>query len=183
MRRGVPANAISLAGMLAGLGAGVLFAWAAGTVAWLAGAVLVQARLLANMLDGMVAIDTGTASPRGELFNEIPDRVSDTAILVGLGWGAGAVWLGWAAALAAMFTAYVRAVGRIAGGGSQFCGPMAKQQRMAAATLLAVWAAFVPRAWAPPALFVWGLGAVAALSLLTALRRLGRIASALRISA
>ena len=45
--------------------------------------------LLANLLDGMVAMGRGVASPVGELFNEVADRVSDTAILLGLGWAAG----------------------------------------------------------------------------------------------
>ena len=98
--------------------------------------MLVQARLLANLLDGMVAIGRGVASPTGELFNEVPDRVSDTAVLVGLGVAAGSVAWGLAAALAAMATAYVRLP---SGGGSDgfratFGGPMAKQHRMALVT-------------------------------------------------
>ena len=53
-------------------------------------------RLLANLLDGMVAIGRGIASPVGELFNEVPDRVSDTAVLLGLGVAGGERWRwGW----------------------------------------------------------------------------------------
>ena len=186
VRRGASANAISLAGMAAGLGAGLAFAATAAVtpgwarVAWLAGAALVQARLVANLLDGMVAIGRGIASPVGELFNEVPDRVSDTAVLAGLGVAAGQPSLGLLAALAAMATAYIRAVGKAAGAGSEFCGPMAKQQRMALATALGVAAAVLPAAWtlgwAAAALWV-----VAAGSLLTAARRLRRIAGALRV--
>ncbi len=43
---------------------------------WLAGALLVQLRLLANLYDGMVAVLRQIASPVDELFNEVPDRVS-----------------------------------------------------------------------------------------------------------
>lgn len=180
-------NAISVAGMVCALLAGLAFA-VVGVLPgpawplWLLGAILVPARLLANMLDGMVAVERGVASPVGELFNEVPDRVSDVAVLLGLSLGAGAGWgLGLAAGLAAMATAYVRAVGRAAGAKSDFSGPMAKQQRMAVATALAVWCAVAPAGWgAGSALPAVVLAAVTALSVLTAARRLWHIAGALR---
>ena len=181
VRRQASPDGISVAGMLAALGAGLLFAGTGtlpGPLPWLAGALLVQVRLMANLLDGMVALGRGVASPAGELFNEVPDRVSDTAVLAGLGWAAGQPALGLLAALAAMATAYVRAVGRSLGLPSDFSGPMAKQHRMAAATGLAVGCAVVP-GWSG-VILVWGLWAITALSLLTAVRRLLRIAGALR---
>src|SRR6478672_1892595 len=51
-----------------------------------AGAVCVQLRLLANLLDGMVAVASNRTSKLGELFNEFPDRLSDAATLIGLGY-------------------------------------------------------------------------------------------------
>lgn len=184
VRRRASANGISLLGMAAALLAGLAFAAVrevpeAGRALWLLGAALVQLRLLANLLDGMVAIGRGIASPVGELFNEVPDRVSDTAVLAGIGWAAGQPALGLAAALAAMATAYIRAVGRAAGAPSSFAGPMAKQQRMALVTVLALWCALVPAGWAAgvPAAALW---AITLLSLLTAARRLAITARALR---
>jgi phosphatidylglycerophosphate synthase len=178
--RGVSADAISAAGMFCGLLAGLLLALAPGqgAWAWLAGALCVQLRLLANMLDGMVAVARNVASPRGELWNEVPDRVSDTAALVGLGVAAGDLALGTGAALAAMATAYVRAVGKGAGAGSDFSGPMAKQQRMFVVTLIAIACALLPAAWTAmlPAIALW---VILAGSLLTTLRRLARIAARL----
>ena len=188
IRAGVSPDAISLAGMAAGIAAGLALAaipWAPGAARplWLLAALLVQLRLLANLLDGMVAIGRGVASARGELFNEVPDRVSDSAVLAGLGIAAGMPWLGLAAALAAMATAYVRAVGRGAGAPGEFCGPMAKQHRMALVTALALWCALTPHAWRPAILGLgheaWVLIAIALLSLATAWRRLARIARAL----
>ena len=182
IRREASPNAISVAGMVAAILAGLLFASVPGLgqpwAAWLCGAVLVQLRLLANVLDGMVAVGRGVASPVGELYNEIPDRVSDSAVLAGVGFAAGSPALGWAAAIAAMATAYVRATGRAAGGGSDFRGPMAKQQRMALVTALAVFCALIPSysvLAAQAALWV-----ILMLSLLTAGRRLSGIARALR---
>lgn len=188
VRRRVSPDAISAAGMLAAIAAGLAFAATAGMEAgagtlWVAGAVLVQLRLLANLLDGMVAVGRGIASPRGELWNEVPDRVSDTAVLVGLGVAGGSWALGLAAALAAMATAYVRAVGKAAGGPSDFRGPMAKQQRMAIATLVALWCGLAPASWQmdwngvnlPAATLIL----ITVLSLVTAGRRLAGIARAL----
>lgn len=178
VRRGASADAISVAGMLAGLLAGLCLAgtgWWPGvaTPLWLLGALLVQLRLLANLLDGMVAIGRGIASPAGEMFNEVPDRVSDTAVLIGLGIAAGdALTLGLGAALAAMATAYVRAVGKAAGAPSDFRGPMAKQHRMALVTLVAVLCAAWPSGFTDilPRAALW---LILALSLVTAARRLG----------
>jgi phosphatidylglycerophosphate synthase len=49
--------------------------------------------------------------------------------------------LGWAAAVAAILTVYVRVLGASAGAGHYFCGPMAKQHRMAVMTAACVAAA------------------------------------------
>jgi len=151
---------------------------------WLAGAVLIELRLAANMFDGMVALARGTASPIGELYNEIPDRISDSAVLIGAGVAAYDWGLGVAAALAAMATAYVRAAGKAAGAPNDFSGPMAKPHRMFLMTALALWSALAPRSWQPE----WAGFDLAGLALIvviagcavTALRRLRRIADALR---
>lgn len=184
VRRRASANGISLAGMGAAMLAGGCFAAVphspgAAWALWLLGAALVQLRLLANLLDGMVAIGRGIASPVGELFNEVPDRVSDTAVLAGLGWAAGQPALGLGAALAAMATAYVRAVGRATGAPSDFRGPMAKQHRMAVVTAVAAWCALAPAAWSAlvPAAALW---LILGGALLTAVRRLLGIARTLR---
>jgi phosphatidylglycerophosphate synthase len=182
-RRASP-NGISAAGMVAGLLAGLALAgtawWPeAARPLWILGALLIQLRLLANLMDGMVAIGRGVASPVGELWNEVPDRVSDTATLLGLGVAAGSPTLGLAASLAAMATAYIRTTGRAAGAPSDFRGPMAKQQRMALVTALSVWCALVPLAWAAD-VPRWALIAITALATLTAIRRLLGIAAALR---
>ena len=175
-------NAISVAGMAAACGGGLLFAATARGPAWplfLAGALLVQLRLLANVLDGMVAVGRGVASPVGELYNEVPDRIADSAILAGLGIAALDPALGLLAALLAMLTAYVRTTGRAAGAPSDFRGPMAKQQRMALVTAAALVCAAAPSSWTGPVL-TGTLWLVVGGSALTAIRRLLGIARALR---
>lgn len=187
-RRNVSANSISIFGLVCGLAAGSAFAATreveTGAALWFAGAVLIQLRLAANMLDGMVALARGTASPVGELYNEIPDRISDSAVLIGAGVAADDWGLGVAAALAAMATAYVRAAGKAAGAPNDFSGPMAKPHRMFLMTGVALWSAIAPRSWQPVLagfdLVSLALIVVIAGCTLTALRRLRRIAGALR---
>ena len=98
-------------------------------------AACVQLRLLCNLLDGMVAIEGGKRSALGALYNEFPDRVADSLLLVALGYAAGVPWLGWLAALLAALTAYVRATGGALGFAQDFRGPMAKPHRMAVLTV------------------------------------------------
>lgn len=94
----------------------------------------IQLRLLCNLLDGMVAVEGGRGSPVGVLYNEVPDRIADTMLLVAMGYAAGSEWLGWACALAAALTAYIRVFGGALGQAQDFRGPMAKQHRMALLT-------------------------------------------------
>jgi phosphatidylglycerophosphate synthase len=185
---GITPNAISTWGMVSGVLAGIALAMTARVEAqiwwWLAGAVLIQLRLLANMLDGMVALETAKDSAVGEMYNEVPDRVSDAATLIGLGYAAGSSpTLGYMAACVALFVAYVRAMGKAAGAPQDFCGPMSKPRRMFFATLVALWCGLTPVAWqdlggwgAP----VWILGLIVVGGAFTAVRRLVRIVRVLR---
>jgi phosphatidylglycerophosphate synthase len=187
---GCTPNGISTVGMLLGVLSGVAF-WqtstGSGARGWfLVGALLVQLRLLANMLDGMVAVAQDTRSPVGELYNEIPDRVSDASTLIGLGYAA-ASWPigGWLAALLAVITAYVRAQIAVAGGPQDFGGPMAKPHRMFTVTVAALYCGLAPASWQPTALDGHGLPAlalavIAAGSALTTVLRLRRGAAVLR---
>jgi phosphatidylglycerophosphate synthase len=186
---GVSANSISVAGMVVGVLAGAaLFATSLTThpiaerALWFAAALGVQMRLLANMLDGMVALVRQEASAVGELYNELPDRVSDLAIIIGTGYATNSSpLLGYLAACVALLTAYVRAVGKAAGAANLFCGPMAKPHRMFALTVVSVAMALLPGACRVP----WGaehagwpavaLGLIIAGGLFTIYRRLLRI--------
>jgi phosphatidylglycerophosphate synthase len=109
----------------------------------LGAALFCQLRLLANMMDGMVAVEAGKGSPDGPIWNELPDRFADIAVLIGAGyavanWGFADASLGWAAAVAAVMTAYVREVGHMAGAPADFSGPMAKPHRMFVMTMAAL---------------------------------------------
>ena len=51
-------------------------------------AACIQLRLLANLLDGLMAIEGGHQTRTGELFNEFPDRIADVALLATAGYAA-----------------------------------------------------------------------------------------------
>ena len=113
-------------------------------------ALFCQLRLLANMMDGMVAVEGGKGSADGPIWNELPDRVADIFILVGAGYavahtGMFDASLGWAAAAFAVMTAYAREVGKSAGAPADFSGPMAKPHRMFWMTIAAILTIFDPQ--------------------------------------
>jgi phosphatidylglycerophosphate synthase len=129
-RLGVSPNAISVASIVfAGAGAAALLwmDWPWGP--WLC-AIGIVLRLLCNVFDGLVAVEHGRKTPTGALYNEVPDRIADSLLLVALGDAAGFAWLGWCAALLAALTAYIRTLGGAVGLAQDFRGPMAKQHRM-----------------------------------------------------
>ncbi|QNT71404.1 CDP-alcohol phosphatidyltransferase family protein [Defluviicoccus vanus] len=127
-------NQISVASLAVAAVGGALIACGGSWLAWLLAALCVQLRLLCNLLDGMVAVEGGKATATGPLFNELPDRIADSLLLVPVGYAAGAPWLGWAAALLAALTAYIRVLGGSLGLAQSFAGVMAKQRRMAVLT-------------------------------------------------
>lgn len=189
--REVSPNAISIAGMCACIVAGIALAVTSVAdyrILWIIAALGAQLRLTANMLDGMVALASGRASKVGELYNEVPDRISDAAVFIGAGfaWG-GNIALGYIATILAVFTAYVRAAGKIAGAPNEFCGPMAKQHRMLVITLICLYSALTPRSWqtisfndSQIGLMTLGLAVIIVGCVITVFRRVSRIARALK---
>lgn len=192
----------SLAAALAATGAtpnavsitSTVFAAVAALGLWLAGradmpartgclllaAASIQLRLLCNLLDGMLALEQGLQTPTGPLYNEVPDRVSDVVILAAAGYsiaGASAgVALGWAAAAAALFTAYVRLLGGSLVGTQDFVGPMAKPQRMFVLTVACVLASVEALAGWPAQVMRVALIVIVCGAAATAWRRIARIA-------
>lgn len=153
-RAGIAPNTVSLASAVFALGAGACLALtprasAGAQIAWFCGAAAcIQARLLCNLFDGMLAVEWNRASKLGPIFNDFPDRPADVLILLGCGLSAGMTtgpfWirnLGWMAAIAALLVAYTRVLGAAIGAREHFTGPMAKQHRMAIATLACLGAA------------------------------------------
>lgn len=150
-------------------------------VLFIAAAACLQLRLLCNLLDGLMAVEGGLKTKTGEIFNEFPDRIADVLLLIAAGYATrfeqrGAIELGYLCAVAALLTAYVRAFGGAVELPQDFCGPMAKQQRMATLTVACGLAAGESLLQWPHRVIFWSLGLIFVGSLVTAARRTVRIA-------
>lgn len=184
---GLTPNMVSVASVLISMvGAALLFfipsAAAGSAIACsLGAAACIQLRLLFNMLDGLMAVEGNLKSPTGLLFNEIPDRLADVFFLVAAGYGCLMPDLGWAAAVLAVATAYIRCLGGALGYEQDFCGPIAKPQRMFLLTIgclgtsAELWLCDAAIYSLPIALTLAGMG-----SLWTCIRRTRRIAQLLK---
>jgi phosphatidylglycerophosphate synthase len=180
-RSGIRPNQISiLSAVFAALSGLSLVLTATAGPAWrialfVAAAAFIQLRLLCNLFDGMVAVEGGLRTKSGEIFNDLPDRLSDAFIFIGAGysitwisWGSD---LGWLAALLAVLTAYVRVLGGSTGAGQYFAGPMAKQHRMAIMTAACLVGAIEAAAGRPVRAVTLALALVVAGCVVTVIRR------------
>lgn len=192
-RRGVRPNWISVASIIFAAGAGAALyitelqrSSSAAALLLILAALLIQGRLLCNLFDGMVAVEGGFKTKSGEIFNELPDRFADAFILIGAGYAVPlAPWMplaGWCAAALALIVAYVRALGVASGASQQFCGPMAKQQRMATVTGACIAGAIALWAGLEIAVLGWALVLIGAGCLITILCRTRRIIMELECS-
>ncbi|MEQ8788788.1 MAG: CDP-alcohol phosphatidyltransferase family protein [Pirellulaceae bacterium] len=156
VRLGIHPDVVSLASLVAAAGAGVCFWQASAThVLLLVGAALCLLRLYFNMLDGMVALASQKASLRGEIVNELPDRLSDVIIFVGVAHSGMCHWAsGYWAAILALLTAYVGMLGQAVGAKREFKGVMSKPWRMAVLVVAAcvTWGILQT----PEGSYVWG---------------------------
>ena len=148
VRLGIPPDAISYLSIVAALAAALCF-WKSGRNMWLLiiAPLFCYLRLWFNMLDGMVAVAAGKASARGEIVNDLPDRISDVLIFVGVAHsGLMNPLIGYWTAILSLLTAYVGLFGQAIAGRREFSGIMSKPWRMVALSLGA-WAMFVCRSW------------------------------------
>jgi phosphatidylglycerophosphate synthase len=107
----------------------------------------IGARLVCNLIDGMVAVEGGQGTKDGAFWNEAPDRAADLLLLLGAGIATGNTGLGGLAAALAIATAYIRELGRAEGFPPDFSGPLAKPQRMAVLAAGSVIAALYATEW------------------------------------
>src|SRR5438270_1944761 len=148
VRNGIHPDAVSYLSILAAIMAAICF-WKSGEIRWLliVAPLLCYLRLWFNMLDGMVAVAAGKASRRGEILNDLPDRISDVIIFVGVAHsGLMNPFIGYWAAIFAVLTAYVGLFGQAVGVQREFGGMMSKPWRMVALHLGA-WLTFTCRSY------------------------------------
>ena len=183
VRHGIHPDAISYLSIVAALIAAICF-WKSEATPWLLiiAPLFCYLRLWFNMLDGMVALAAGKASRRGEILNDLPDRVSDIVIFVGV---AHSGWMnpliGYWAAILAVLTSYVGLFGQALGVQRQFGGVMSKPWRMVALHIGA-WLTFLlaPKPFASFTILDWTCLMVIAGCIETIVVRLKRITAALQ---
>lgn len=184
---GISADGVSILGIVISLiGAAALVTGFGAPWHFLIGAAAVQLRLLCNMLDGMVAVEGGRKSIYGPLYNELPDRIEDSVLLIAAGTAAGLLGflLSMIAALLAAICAYVRLLGGTLGQPQDFVGPQAKPHRMFVLTVGLI-AAFVERlvtgyTFGSSNTLTLALGVICVGTFATIVRRTLRIARRLR---
>jgi phosphatidylglycerophosphate synthase len=187
---GISADSVSILGIVISLiGAAALVTAFGAPWHFLIGAAAVQLRLLCNMLDGMVAVEGGRKSLYGPIYNELPDRLEDSLLLIAGGYAADpslGLILGLTAALLAAICSYVRLLGGTLGQPQDFVGPQAKPHRMFVLTL-GLLVAFADRIISGEPhdgrMLMLAFGVIIAGTLLTIIRRSLRIARRLREAA
>ena len=100
----------------------------------LCGIIAILLRALCNLFDGLLAVEGGLKSPTGELWNDVPDRISDLLMFVTTGYALALPYareLGWAAGSMAVFTAYTRQLAATQTGKQNFAGLLPKPKRFA----------------------------------------------------
>jgi phosphatidylglycerophosphate synthase len=182
VRRGLTPNQISVTSVVFSVaGASCLFlttrfVGALQAILFVAAAICIQFRLVCNLLDGLMAVEGGLKTKAGEIFNEFPDRLADVSLLIAAGYSVDAIELGYFCAIVSVTTAYVRVFGGSAGLAQDFCGPMAKQQRMATLTAACVFSAGETLLHLPHRIMLVALAVIFVGSLVTIARRTQRIA-------
>ena len=149
-RAGVSPDAVTLAAVpVALVASGLLLLSAQAPAVLLVMPLLAGLRLLLNLLDGALARHSGRSHPRGELLNEVGDRLADVAFLAPVAVLPGAspviVLLG---VVGAVLASFVSVTTRAAGGSRTYRGVLSKPGRMVLLSLAAL-GAFVagPIAW------------------------------------
>lgn len=134
------------------------------------------------MLDGLIAFAAGKASRRGEILNDLPDRISDIIIFAGVAHsGLMHPLIGYWAAIFAVLASYVGLFGQALAIQRQFGGVMSKPWRMVALNV-GSWLTFFlqPQSPATFTIFDWTCLVIIAGCVETIVVRLKRIMAALQ---
>ena len=132
IRRGIAPNVISATAIfVSALGATAIAASPTTPALLYLVPLAAAARLILNLMDGLVARRTGATTPSGEMWNELGDRVCDV-LLIGSPAFVPAVGpaLALAAVIASLMASYAGITARAAGGRRQYGGVMSKPGRM-----------------------------------------------------
>jgi archaetidylinositol phosphate synthase len=141
---GLTPNGVSVLAILLAAAAGVAYWFAVpGSMLYLVGALLVFANGVFDVLDGMVARRTETASSAGDLIDHVLDRYADILLLVGLAGGTGRFGVGLAAVTGVLMTSYLGTQAQAVGLDRVYGGLVGRADRLAIIGVVTAVAAFV----------------------------------------
>ncbi|MFC7175773.1 CDP-alcohol phosphatidyltransferase family protein [Halosegnis marinus] len=169
---GITPNGISVLAFAVATAAGASY-WVAdpGTLPYLLGAVLVFCNGVLDLLDGMVARRTDTASAAGDLLDHVLDRYADIVVLVGLAGGTGEFAIGLAAVTGVLMTSYLGTQAQAVGLDRVYGGLVGRADRLAIIGVVTAVAAFTTAGYAGLSLVGLLLVFFAVVGHLTALQR------------
>jgi CDP-diacylglycerol--glycerol-3-phosphate 3-phosphatidyltransferase len=138
--RGVAPDAVTLSALpIAAVGGAALALSPSAPVLLVLVPIAAGLRLVTNLLDGALARATGRSQPRGELLNEVTDRLADVLLLAPAaivpGAQPGLVLLGVAGAILASF---IGLSAKAAGGERLYGGVLSKPGRMALLSVVSI---------------------------------------------
>jgi phosphatidylglycerophosphate synthase len=114
----------------------------------LAGIIFIVLRLAFNVLDGMVARETGKTTAHGEALAEFTDRLSDVAIFLGVAFSVYCTMMfGLLGIIVMLLVSYAGILGKAVGAERQFGGIMGKVDRLILVMVFALGQYFFPGKW------------------------------------
>jgi phosphatidylglycerophosphate synthase len=139
---------LTLLGLAFSLIAGWCFALSENRIMLLAAIPCILLRMAFNVLDGMVARQSGKVSAHGEAWAEFSDRLSDTGIFLGVAVSPYCSReLGLSAVIMVLLVSYVGILGKAVGAERQFGGIMGKVDRLILAMAFGAAIYFFPQPW------------------------------------
>lgn len=146
--RNVSPNTISWSLLPVGLATAIVYYQAAQGRAglYLIGIALIFLRMFLGTLDGLVAVEFGKQSPKGDMVNRIAPELCDVMYLVALAM-ARPEWtqLGILVVVTAWLTTFAGMLGAVVGKPTQSVGPVGQTDRLAALQLFSLLAFFAAR--------------------------------------
>ena len=143
VRLGLTPDAISVLAFGLAVAAAVAYYFAVpGGLLYLLGAVLVFCNGVFDVLDGMVARRTNTASKAGDLLDHVLDRYADIVVIAGLAAGVERYALGLAAVTGVLMTSYLGTQAQAVGLDRVYGGLVGRADRLAIIGVVTLVAAF-----------------------------------------
>ncbi len=123
-------DAVSWAGLVAAVGAGISFFLGGSGLLGLA-LVLLLANAYFDALDGKIAKLAGTASARGDFLDHVLDRYADVFLIGGVAFSAYCrLWVGTLALLGVLLTSYMGTQAQAVGQGRRYAGLLGRADRL-----------------------------------------------------